>query len=138
LDLRLEGIEFRDLPYDYDGAFAKQNAGVPRALIVAAGVQFFKDRQHIAELAAKHRMISVFWERELADAGGLISYGPSTAALYRRAADYIDRIARGAKPADLPIEQPTKFELVLNLKTAKAIGLAIPPMLLARADAVIE
>jgi len=83
-------------------------------------------------------MPSVFAFREWVDAGGLLSYGPSITGMYRRAADYVDRIARGTKPSDLPIEQPTKFEFILNLKTAKAIGLATPTALLLRADEVIE
>jgi ABC-type uncharacterized transport system substrate-binding protein len=99
---------------------------------------FFFDRERIANIARRHRIPSVFAFRQWADAGGLLSYGPSIAAMYRLAADYVDRIARGAKPADLPVEQPTKFEFVINLKTAKALGLDVPPSLLARADEVIE
>ena len=98
----------------------------------------FNDCARLAEFTLRHRMPSVFAFREWVDAGGLLSYGPSITGMYRRAADYVGRIAGGAKPSDLPIEQPTKFEFVLNLKTAKAIGLALPTALLLRADEVIE
>ena len=99
---------------------------------------FFRDRARLAEFALRQRMPSVFASRELVDAGGLLSYGPSLAGMFRRAAEYVDRIARGAKPADLPIEQPTTFEFVLNLKTARSIGVSTPTALLLRADEVIE
>jgi putative ABC transport system substrate-binding protein len=90
------------------------------------------------EAALKHRLPGIYWAREYGEAGGLLTYGASLADLRRHAAIYVDKILRGARPADLPIEQPTKFDLVINLKTAKALGLTIPPSLLVRADQVIE
>jgi putative ABC transport system substrate-binding protein len=95
-------------------------------------------RREIVGLAAKRRLPVMYGYREFVDDGGLISYNPSRPDLYRRTASYVDKILRGAQPADLPIERPTKFELVVNLRTAKALGLAIPPAVLIRADAVIE
>jgi putative tryptophan/tyrosine transport system substrate-binding protein len=97
-----------------------------------------ENRTLIAKLAADHRLPAIYVSKEYVDAGGLIAYGPSYPDLYRRAAIYVDKILRGASPSDLPIEQPTKFELIINLKAAKALGLTIPPTLLAKADAVIE
>jgi putative tryptophan/tyrosine transport system substrate-binding protein len=94
--------------------------------------------RQIAEFALKHRLPTMYFDEGLPRAGGLVSYGVSLIDVYRRAAQYVDRILKGAKPADLPVEQPTKFELVINLKTAKELGLAISPAILARADEVIE
>jgi putative ABC transport system substrate-binding protein len=99
---------------------------------------FQDNKTRIFDFARKSRLPGIFSNREYAEAGGLMSYGPSFAALFRRAAGYVDKILNGAKPADLPIEQPTTYELVINLKTAKALGLTIPPSLLQRADQVIE
>ena len=95
-------------------------------------------RNLIITLAARHKLPAIYYERYFAAAGGLISYGPDFVDQYRRAAAYVDRILKGAKPADLPVQAPTKYELVLNLKTAKALGLTVPPILLARVDEVIE
>ena len=108
------------------------------ALFVGANAQFYIDRKQIIELAAKHRLPAIYEWPEQGEDGGLMAYGTSLIGLSRRAATYIDRIFKGAVPGDLPIEQPTKFDLVINLKTAKALGLTIPPSLLQRADQVIE
>jgi putative ABC transport system substrate-binding protein len=114
---------------------ARQGAG---ALIVLADPVFTVNRARLAELLAKARLPTIYGIREAAEAGGLMSYGPDYFDLGRRSASYVDRILKGAKPAGLPIEQPTKFELVVNLKTAKALGLAIPAAVLGRADKIIE
>jgi putative ABC transport system substrate-binding protein len=98
----------------------------------------FTDRTRIGELARDHRLLTIFDERQAVQAGGLMSYAPELTDLYRRAATYVDKILRGAKPAEFPIEQPTKFQFVINLKTAKALGLTIPPSVLARADELIQ
>jgi putative ABC transport system substrate-binding protein len=138
LHLPVEGIEFTDRPYDYDQALSGLGEGHHAALLQTASPAFFVDRERLAAAALRRRLPSMFALREWVEAGGLMSYGASVTGMYRLAADYVDRIAKGAKPADLPIEQPTKFELVINLKTAKALGLAIPPTLLVRADEVLE
>ncbi len=120
------------------GAFAAmQRAGV-QLLIVQQAPFIAANRKMILELAAKHRLPAMFDLRQFVDNGGLISYGPSIPDLFRRAAHYVDQIFKGAKPADLPVEQPTKFEMFVNLKTAKALGLTIPQSVLARADEVIR
>jgi putative ABC transport system substrate-binding protein len=107
-------------------------------LIVTAAPATVSHRKKIIELAARHKLPAVFIERFFVAEGGLLSYGPNFLDANRRAAGYVDRILKGAKPADLPVEAPNKYELVINLKTAKALGLAIPPAVLARADEVIE
>ena len=128
--------EFR--PNDYTGAFARIARERPHALITSINAHHYTYRGLIAEFAARYRLPSMSTFREFAEAGGLMSYGVDLRDIQRRAATYVDKILKGAKPADLPIEQPTKFELVINLKTAKALGLTIPPSLLQRADQVIE
>ena len=117
------------------GSMKQERAG---ALIVLPDQFFFAQARRIAELAAQHRLPTMFWTREAVESGGLMSYGQNNAEHYYRAATYVDKILKGAKPGDLPVEQPTKIELVINLKTAKAIGLTIPQELLFRADKVIE
>jgi putative ABC transport system substrate-binding protein len=107
-------------------------------LILLPSAMFSSERRRIADLAAKHRLPTMFFFREFAEAGGLVSYGPNFVELWRRAAAYVDRILKGARPSDLPVEQPTRVELVINLKTAKALGLTIPQSLLLRADQIIE
>ncbi len=110
----------------------------PDGLFVTLDAFTSLHRGRIAELAARHRLPAIYELREYVDAGGLMAYGPSIPDMWRRAATYVDKILKGAKPADLPVEQPTKFELVINLKTAKALGLTIPQSVLVRADQVIE
>jgi putative ABC transport system substrate-binding protein len=137
LGLRLAGIELRDLPYDYDQALARIPPDHRGTLLVMASPLFFGDRQRLADFARRQRIASVFGQREHVDAGGLLSYGPSIPGMYRRAAEYVDKIARGANTTDLPIEQPTGFEFIINLKTAKLIGKELPTSILLRADEVI-
>ena len=124
---------------DFERAFAAMTAGRAQALVVpAVNPLVFSNRGEIVSLAQKNRLPSIYGERSFADAGGLIAYGPNAVDLWRRAAVYVDKILKGAKPGDLPVEQPTTFELVINLKTARALGLAIPPSVVRRADYVIE
>jgi len=125
-------------PDDFRAAFAAVATQRAGALVVVGNPVNFKGRQQIAQFALASKLPSIFEERLFVAEGGLLSYAPSFLDMFRRSADYVDRILKGAKPADLPVEQPTKFELVLNAKTAKAIGLTVPQELLLRADEVIE
>jgi putative tryptophan/tyrosine transport system substrate-binding protein len=123
---------------EFPAAFAAILRERPGALLVLADRLFLHNRARIVDFEAKHRLPGVYAYRELVEAGGLMSFGPSYPGMHRRAAYYVDKILKGAKPADLPVEQPTKFELMINLKTAKALGLTIPPSVLLRADEVIQ
>ena len=125
-------------PSDFRGAFLAAVRDRAGALVVFEDVWLTRHRGQILDLAAKHSLPVISLYKDFAEAGGLLAYGASPPAIYRRAAYYVDRILKGAKPRDLPIEQPTKFELIINLKTAKALGLTIPQSLLLRADQVIE
>jgi putative ABC transport system substrate-binding protein len=136
--LQLFGVELNERPYDYEAALAKAAPEHRNVLIMPTSPEFYRDRERLGEFAFRHRIASIFVLREWVEAGGLLSYGASFPAMFRRAAEFVDRIAKGAKANDLPVEQPTKFELVLNLKTAKAIGVTISPAILVRADEVIE
>ena len=125
-------------PEDLAPAFAAVSRQRTDGLVVGQDGLFQENRKLVTELAAKHRLPAIYRSMEFIEAGGLMAYGPNYPDLYRRAATYVDKIFKGAKPGDLPIEQPTKFELIINLKTAKALGLTIPPPLLLRADEVIQ
>jgi len=137
LGVRLQVVEARG-PDDLDRAFLNMTQARAGALTVLGSTMFLNERRRLVDLAAKNRLPAVYPWREGVDAGGLMSYGPDLADLFRRAATYVDKILKGTKPGDLPVEQPTKFELVINLKTAKALGLTIPPSVLGRADQVLE
>jgi len=114
------------------------NKAGAQAFILLTDSIFFSQRKRTVDLASKYKLPAMYFFQVFVEEGGLMSYGPSDADLFRRAAGYVDRILKGAKPGELPVEQPTKFDLYINLRTAKALGLTIPPSLLARADEVIE
>jgi ABC-type uncharacterized transport system substrate-binding protein len=137
LGLKLHAVEARSST-DLDAAFKAVTAVRPGAFFTLPGGLFLNNMTRVIEFAMKRGLPGVFPDREFAEAGGLLSYAPSLGAHWRRSAVFVDKILKGVRPADIPVEQPTKFELVINLKTAKALGLAIPPLLLARADHVIE
>jgi putative ABC transport system substrate-binding protein len=135
--VQLLPVEVRE-PYPFDQAFATMAEAHADALITLPSTVFVNRRTQIVDLASKTRLPGIFPDRELADAGGLMSYGPSLTANYHRAATYVDKILKGAKPADLPVERPMTCELVINLKTAQALGLTMPPSLLLQATEVIR
>ena len=137
LAARLQALEVRG-PDEFDGAFAAMTRERAEAVLVLADPLFVFHAKRLADLAVRHRLPAMYGTRSYVDAGGLMSYWAHQADLFRRTASYVDRILKGAKPADLPVEQPTRFELVINLKAAAALGLTVPAALLQRADEVIE
>jgi putative ABC transport system substrate-binding protein len=137
LGLQRQIMVIRD-PGEFDNAFAELKTARPDAIFIPADSMFYQHRARLAQLAAKSRLPAMWGLRDYAEAGGLMAYATDLHDLARRAATFVDKILKGTKPGDLPVEQPTKFELVINLKTAKALGLTIPPSLLVRADAVIQ
>jgi putative ABC transport system substrate-binding protein len=137
LGLQLQSLEVRS-PNDFEQVFVAATSEGAQALIILASAFFAAERKRIVDLVTKYRLPSMFSVREDVEAGGLMSYGSSVRDSWRHAATYVDKILNGAKPADLPVEQPTKFELVINLKTAQALGLTIPPIVLFQADEVLR
>ena len=137
LGLELQPVEAR-VPEDFEAAFAAATRGKAGALIAFDDALTYNYRTRVVALAAASRLPALYGYREFPDEGGLMSYGANMASHYRHAAGYVDKILRGARPGDIPVEQPTKFDLIVNLKTAKALGLELSPSLLARADEVIE
>jgi putative ABC transport system substrate-binding protein len=139
---RTLGVQLRTIevaaPNEIPAGFEGAEAGGAEALVIEPDAMFWNERARIVGLAAKYRMLAIYPEREYVDDGGLLAYGPNIPDLFRRMATYVDKILKGAKPGDLPVEQPTRFELVVNLKTATALGMTIPPTILARADEAIE
>jgi putative ABC transport system substrate-binding protein len=138
LKIRLDEIKTETTSKDLESAFQTAKQKQVGAIMTTPGNRFFAVRKQIVELAAKHRLPALYPNREFVDEGGLMSYGVDSVDLHRRAAVYVDKILKGAKPADLPVQQATKFEFIVNLKAAKQIGLTIPPAVLARADKIIR
>ena len=137
LAVQVQYLDVRN-PGDIETAFRAASKGRAEAVLVLTNIFFISHRTEIVDLALKSRLPIMYGAPDYVEGGGLMSYGTSRIDLFRRAATYVDKILKGAKPGDLPVEQPTKFELVINLKTAKQIGLTIPPSVLARADKVIK
>ena len=137
LGVQLQFVQVQS-PEELDRSFSTMTREHPDALVTLPSTMLFSERRRLVALAAKYRLPSMFNSSEFVEHGGLMAYGASLADLNRRAAPYVDRILKGARPGDLPIEQPTKFELAINLKTARALGLTIPQSLLLRADEVIQ
>ncbi|HEX9661773.1 MAG TPA: ABC transporter substrate-binding protein, partial [Candidatus Binatia bacterium] len=137
LGIKLLSLPVRSLD-DFESAFAQAKREGAQALITNSGPLINTQQRRVLDFAAKNRLPAIYHYSEFVEAGGLMSYGPDNTDLWRRAADFVDKILKGAKPADLPVEQPTKFELIINLKAAKQIGLTIPSSVLARADRVIR
>ena len=138
LKMKLQSLDVRSPKPDFEGAFQTARTMRANALITITSTLLFRQQKEIADLARKGRLPSMFEGSTWVEAGGLMSYSSNDREIFRRAATYVDKILKGAKPGDLPVEQPTKFELVINLKAAKQIGLTIPPNVLARADKVIR
>jgi putative ABC transport system substrate-binding protein len=137
LGLKLLPLQVRGLD-DFDSAFARAKRDRAQALITSLSSLIATQQRQVLDFAAKNRLPAMYPNNEFVEAGGLMSYAPSYTDLYRRAADFVDKILKGTKPAEIPVEQPTKFEFIINLKAAKAIGLTIPPNVLVRADRVIR
>jgi putative ABC transport system substrate-binding protein len=138
LKIQIQSLEVRGPNPDVEGAFRAAAKGRASGLVTVTNANLFRNQKRIADLAIKNRLPSMYQGGTWVEAGGLMSYSANDLEVYRRAATYVDKILKGARPADLPVEQPTKFELVINLKTAKALGLTIPPLVLMRADKVIK
>ena len=138
LKLKLEEIEAQSEPKGLEAAFQTAKKKQVDAIMTTTSRRFFAERKRIVELATKYRLPAIYFQKEFVDEGGLMSYGEDFKDLYWRAAVYVDRILKGAKPADLPVQQATKFDFVINLKAAKQIDLTIPPEVLARANKVIR
>jgi putative ABC transport system substrate-binding protein len=135
--VQLQYLDVRD-PKDIETAFRAANKGRVEGVLVLSASVFVSRRTQVVDLAQKSRLPAIYYRPDFVEAGGLMSYGVNDTDLYRRAATYVDKILKGAKPADLPVEQPIKFEFIVNIKAAKQIGLTIPPNVLARADRVIR